>query len=684
MNGLINGIVGGIVNGRVDTIYSLLNLYPWMELPYFSIPDNGIVLLVGEEITIYGDSLVNTPIDNRLSVTYTCQIGSQSGNNFVINPATAGVYELRIVIRNGGIKFFDETININAVVEVPVGTAKLLMIGDSLMTGGATYFASKINSTLESASVTYLGTQGTTVKHEGRSGWSYGTFITTGSPFYKNGSLDVPAYFSDNSIDTPDFVYIRLGINDIFGNCVISGDGLTDSEMNAIINNAKTLIDGFLNYNAALKLVVAIPTIASNTVDGWNANYNESVYSQDKFIEIIHKLSKGLSDTFANGTYDARVDCSYEKIYLDRDDGYPKTAGIHTNGVHPDQSGYEQLGVGMALKFNEMIAEKVIPTVLAVTWTNDYAAISFTDNSGGVAEHEIYSSKNGAAYTLVTTLAAGTNTYNDTTWQNAELSYKVRAKVGTWFSDYSSVQSINTPLVFKTDQSTLVAVNLNIINIAAGKTVNVNWGDGSNENLTGNNTNKSHNYSSIANPYYIILSGDINYITSLSIYNQTAVNGDTTKWTLPYLLAYLQLGAASRFTGDWTGKVLPPYLTDINIASVTKFSGNMNDSVFPVGITRFYADNGDITGLPRGNYKTFDSVIGLYATNNNCNSAELDSLLSDINDYFASVTPIKNSLFRLNGAGGMGIPSATGLAAKAGIEAKYTAAGFTATILVNT
>lgn len=312
--------------------------------------------MVGQEVTIYGDSLINVPIGNPLIVTYTCDIGTQVGNNFVISPVEGdiGDHSLRAVFTNGSYTIEDKSITISVRAAFEFADKKILLIGDSTLANGITYIVNALNAALTGCSLTYLGTVGDAIKHEGHGGWSFNSFITTGSPFYKSGTLDIAAYFTDNSIDDPDIVSIRLGINDVFASSAVAGDGLTDAEMTAIINNAKTLIDGFLTYNATLKIIISLPTTTENTNESWSIGYDPAVYSQNMFLDAIHKFQKGLVDTFANGVYNARVDCGYEAISLDRDNGYPETNGIHTNAIHPDAGGYAQIGAAMALKINDI------------------------------------------------------------------------------------------------------------------------------------------------------------------------------------------------------------------------------------------------------------------------------------------------------------------------------------------
>jgi hypothetical protein len=334
---------------------------------YFALPAAGVSLMVGQEVTIYGDALINVPIGNPLVVTYTCDIGTQIGNNLVITPDAGdiGDHSLRAVFKNGSYTIEDKTIALTVYPKYAANFS-ILRIGDSTIYGEE--IGTELETILDSCTITHLGTQGTTRKHEGYAGYQYKMFARNTdapgypSPFFKDGVLDIAAYFTDNSIAVPNFIDIRLGLNDVFTHCQLSGDGFSDAELTTILDDAKTLIDGFIAYNNTLKIIVSLPTTTENSGAGWDHDYDESLYSQDMYLEAIHKLQKGLADTFANGVYNARVDCSYEAIMLDRDEGYPKTDGVHTNALHFDASGRVQVADGLALKINEYLSEAFITT----------------------------------------------------------------------------------------------------------------------------------------------------------------------------------------------------------------------------------------------------------------------------------------------------------------------------------
>jgi len=334
-------------------------MYPWMELPYFALPSTGLSLIVGQEVTIYGDALINVPIQNNLQVTYISNIGTQSGNNIVINPAAENIgdHALIMTFKNSGRLITTQTITMTVYNKAPAETKKILLIGNSLIESGCTYYDTQIDRVLSNSTITFLGTNGTITRNEGRGGATWNRFVnndqpvTNPSPFFKAGVLNVPSYFLDNSIANPDYVLISLGLNDLLEFSAVGSDPVTAEEITIILNTAKILIDAFLAFDANLKIILQIPSLTGTTGVAWAIDLG-GVLDQDLFIENVHKYWVAFIDEFANGAYNSRVDCNYAPIFLNRTTGY---AEIANSSVHPNQSGYEQLGVGTALAINKLL-----------------------------------------------------------------------------------------------------------------------------------------------------------------------------------------------------------------------------------------------------------------------------------------------------------------------------------------
>ena len=662
--------------------------------PYFAIPDTGVTLMVGNNDTIFGDAFINCPIGTNLNVQYICDIGSDLGADFALAPTISdtGYHRLITNFYEGGAYIGSDTIWINVLPKAPYGVKRILTIGDS--TTGIDVVAPASNTKLSASTLTWDGTIGTTYKCEGYAGATWYGFNTgTHGKFYKTSNLNVPAYYVDYSITEPDYIYARLGINDVL-------------QYNNSFNAAQSqiLIDSLLAATTNVKIILGIPSIAENTGAGWMANYpTSSIAAMNEYIEDIHTYWQTIVNKYANQNYDARVDCSYEVLGLNRDDGYPKVGGIHSNGVHPSTLGYTQIGNGLSAYINRELYNDLSPDSLTATWVNDYDSLSWYDNTNNIAQHEIWASCQDSAYRLLATVAAGTDYYLFTgAHQNATYKFKIRGKATNWNSAYTSIITQNTPIVLKTNQSTPIEISFAALNTAS-QTINVNWGDGSNNDYSGSGA-RSHTYSVAKNPYYITITGALNDILSITVVYATHWSGDMSKLIIPSNILSLQLQGA--FTGNISSWKLPDSMTGISLnssnfsgdisgwnyqnlstiqlaAGSTHLSGDLSGWTLKNTVTNFYASAQDFTGIPRmSNYKILTGAIGMYMLQNNCAQSEIDAFLLHVLTYFQSNTPIQNILLQLSGTG-MAAPSATGLGYRTDIQTIFTTAGYTATITTN-
>ena len=163
-----------------------------------------------------------------------------------------------------------------------------------------------------------------------------------------------------------------------------------------------------------------------------------------------------------------------------------------------------QLGIGIGLQYRRNLAlAPTVPTGLSASFTVDTISgdLTWTDNSAGKAQYEIYSSTNGGDYALLTTTSVGATSYSDITCrQNANVVYRIRAKYYSFYSDYVTSSAVVTPLCWKTDQSTLNTVTITTLNIAAGYSITINWGDNTSNTYSGNNSGITKNYSTNGQP----------------------------------------------------------------------------------------------------------------------------------------------------------------------------------------
>ena len=366
----------------------------------------------------------------------------------------------------------------------------------------------------------------------------------------------------------------------------------------------------------------------------------------------------------------------------------------------------DYLGVEVAYKirsykgtsYSNFTAEEEItldPDILdlAAVWAEDHAVMTWDGVTGW--ETEIYESRDNLNWTLVTTVAAGTETYLNHTWQGTQVYFRARAKNGATYGAYcASINIAQTPLVYKFDSDPVTVLSYGRFGLPAGKTVRVTWitsgGLTGYNDITLNNEVVS-NFTNIASdPIYVQMAGDLNSITDLSNYNGSNLKlyGDLSKWVLPTGLTKLYLYSCA-YTGDISGWVLPVNLTHCRIHD-NAFTGDLSSWVIATsGATVMWLGNTDakneFTGIPRGNIHQVEaSTAGLYMRHCNVNTAGVDAWLAWANAFLATNTPVRNSLFYLAGTG-MGVPTGgNNNADRLGIIAKYTAAGFTATVTTAT
>jgi uncharacterized repeat protein (TIGR02059 family) len=97
---------------------------------------------------------------------------------------------------------------------------------------------------------------------------------------------------------------------------------------------------------------------------------------------------------------------------------------------------------GQTVTNNIMIPVNV-PTGLTLSLISGGVRISWTDTNSGTAQTEIWGQNDGAAYSLLYTIDAGTVTKDDAGINPVDLRYyKIRAKIGSSYSSYTTPQSI--------------------------------------------------------------------------------------------------------------------------------------------------------------------------------------------------------------------------------------------------
>ena len=371
------------------------------------LPDT-LFLALGNSIELYNDDVAFVQLGNtRYTFDWEYEVGNTDSIKWFWAGDLMGVFNLKFKCYLDGVLVDQESTIIKVVEKVSGENYYMLAVGNSLTTGGFGFQYEQITADLN-FTINTTGTQGTSIKHEGHSGWEFKTFLGTESPFYFDGSIDPARYISANGLVTPDIVKISLGVNDCF---------LSES-MAYISSNADLLISAFLESFPEALVLIAMPTLCENSGTGWLATYG-TLDNYERYQLRIRELWEYLIGAYGSGSGPERVHVSYDGLSIDRDMGYPKDgSGNHTNGVHPNPFGYHLLSRGFSNVLNYYAFElskpvdtesPTVPTGLQIVGTSASSlSISWnpsTDNVN-VAGYKIYvdgglnGSAGSTAYTI--------------------------------------------------------------------------------------------------------------------------------------------------------------------------------------------------------------------------------------------------------------------------------------------
>lgn len=170
-----------------------------------------------------------------------------------------------------------------------------------------------------------------------------------GNPFWFSGAVDYPQYLTANSLATPDFVAIMLGINDVFGQ---ASDAGATSIATTRLNQLDTLITSIKAVNGTIKVLLCIPTPPANQ-DAFGKNYLVGETSWRHKRNML--LWAQTMITKYSGQEANRIYLVPTNVAIDTVNNYPtetvavnsrnsNTVARQSNGVHPATSGYRQIG----------------------------------------------------------------------------------------------------------------------------------------------------------------------------------------------------------------------------------------------------------------------------------------------------------------------------------------------------
>jgi lysophospholipase L1-like esterase len=319
---------------------------------------NELCVAVGKSIEIYNKQICHCGNILNYHFVYSCSIGKTFKRKWCYTAVigdigtkvlTVNIYDNNMNIISSG------TINIRIVnISSAILNKKMLCIGDSLTNAGVfiTEFKAQADAMFGTNNLQFIGTQGSTNKHEGYGGWSTASFISSGSPFWNSGAsqVDFANYITVNSLTQPDYVQIFLGTNDVFG----MADGKYPDVLilsNTCIARIKTLVDKILAQWVGTRIFIVLPQFYADQ-NGLGTNYGNTAHDMARHLQVLAFCQSILTQFIG---YNSKVSIVGIASTFDSDFGFTSltqavnpwsstTEVFVTGGVHPSNEGYNQMG----------------------------------------------------------------------------------------------------------------------------------------------------------------------------------------------------------------------------------------------------------------------------------------------------------------------------------------------------
>ncbi|MBI5394921.1 MAG: hypothetical protein HZA91_06435 [Verrucomicrobia bacterium] len=323
----------------------------------------------GVPMSLYHDNVVLTETPEKFRFEVACNIGKSEARRWTVTPMDkdAGDHAMSVVVKDAQGKALAQAKTVLRVIPRTAGAGKglrLLIIGDSL-THATTYpnEMARLLSEPGNPKWTMLGTHKPAsakpgVAHEGYGGWTWEAFLSRydaklghkldekgkrpSSPFVFAGAdgkpvLDIARYIRENCAgQPPDVVSVLLGINDCFS---ASPDDLkaVDAKISVVLGNAEMFLKAFRAAAPRAVFAVGLTTPPNSRESGFEANY-KGKYHRWGWKRIQHRLVQRMLEQLGSREREGIYIVPAE-LNLDPVDGYPDN-----NGVHPNATGYQQVG----------------------------------------------------------------------------------------------------------------------------------------------------------------------------------------------------------------------------------------------------------------------------------------------------------------------------------------------------
>lgn len=381
---------GSVDKNNNNGYYPIKNILPPCHLARLILPKI-IRWEVGKPLFIFKRSIINAYNYKDYNIQVLMNIDSEKGKDydrfFSYTPSTEGEVSLTFNLYDSSHRLLDDkTVTLKSVnPKAPTSNENVLFIGDSL-----TFYnritdefvriltsndeQSVVKDTLSIYNVVkpegkgfgnidligtqvqnYKGWQGAT-KHEGYSGWSWGSFLGNDSPFVFNGSLNFNEYLISNGLNTPSVVYIGLGWND---NKDAVGYDIYYDVVN-IKNNAELFLNELTSQLPNTKVRLWTEGITGVRGGIGNHPYGATEWADEHRLNLIQQAIAEMYVELAEKYHNVEVVWTigmFDSEYCLQESIQPingRIADTEVRGVdyiHPSDAGFFQLADGIIADF---------------------------------------------------------------------------------------------------------------------------------------------------------------------------------------------------------------------------------------------------------------------------------------------------------------------------------------------
>jgi hypothetical protein len=322
-----------------------------------------IYAVPGVPISIYYDNVVLTRTPEAFTFSVDCDIGISEPRRWTLTAGASDVGErplsISVTDAAGAPRGLARTTL--RVVDQNAGASaslSLFIVGDSLTE--ETFYVNEVAERLSVAGNPRWEMLGTMhpphsapgVAHEGRSGWTWARYVDhhdpapgapiPSSPFlFEEGdgtvALDFARYFDESSHGArPTVGFFLLGINDCI-NADPDQPATVEAAIDAMTRKAEKLLAALQRAVPGVDIGVGLVPAPNAREEAFQANYGSSI-TRWGWKRIQHRLMERQLEHFG-GREAAHVFIVPMELGVDPVEGYPAD-----NAVHPNLSGYRQLG----------------------------------------------------------------------------------------------------------------------------------------------------------------------------------------------------------------------------------------------------------------------------------------------------------------------------------------------------